>query len=131
MHTLNASGPYEVYVKRFPDDGTREVRVSTGGGTIPHWSTRAHEIVYRTEQQRLMVTGYRIEGNTFVPGQPRLWMSEPIADTGVLANFDLAPDGQRIAASMAAASTLDRQSKNHVTVVLNFFEAVRRRASTR
>jgi hypothetical protein len=80
--------------------------------------------VYRTDRQRVLVTSYRVEGNTFVVGATRVWPSQPLADTGVLANFDLA--GQRLVALMPATPAGDRQTANHVTVVLNFGDEVRR-----
>lgn len=128
-YASNVSGTYEVYVRRFPADDTKEVQVSKGGGSVPHWSIGGHEIVYRTDRQRVLVTNYRVEGNTFIVGATRAWPSQPLADTGVLANFDLAPDGQHLVALMPAIPATGRQTVNHVTVVLNYFEEVRRRVS--
>jgi serine/threonine-protein kinase len=130
-YASNESGPYEVYVRRFPDDGTKAVQVSGGGGSIPHWSKREQEIVYRTEDNRLMVTSYRIDGNRFIADSRQAWTSEPLADTGVLPNFDLTPDGKHVVALMPAGPASDRQAENHVTVVVNVFEELRQRNSLR
>ncbi len=54
-----------------------------------------------------------------------------LADTGVLPGFDIAPDGERIAALLPAARPEDQQTANHVTFVLNFADEVRRRVATR
>jgi serine/threonine-protein kinase len=130
-YASNESGPYEVYVRRFPDDGTGAVQVSRGGGSVPHWSRQQPEIVYRTEDNRLMVTSYRIEGNRFIVESHQAWPSEPLADTGVLPNFDLTPDGAHVVALMPANPTSDRQAANHVTVVMNVFAEMRQRNSSR
>jgi serine/threonine-protein kinase len=50
----NESGSWEVYVRAFPDQGER-VQVSAGGGRIPFWSQNGHELLYRTDDQRIMV----------------------------------------------------------------------------
>jgi Tol biopolymer transport system component len=48
------SGSYEVYVRAFPDKGTRWL-ISNGGGTMPVWSRNGRELFYRTEDSRIMV----------------------------------------------------------------------------
>jgi serine/threonine-protein kinase len=130
-YASNESGPYEVYVRRFPDDGTGAVQVSRGGGSVPHWSRQREEIVYRTEDNRLMITSYRIEGHRFIAESHQAWPSEPLADTGVLPNFDLTPDGQHVVALMPASPISDRQAANHATVVMKVFEGMRQRNSLR
>jgi hypothetical protein len=40
----------EILVRRFPD-GTRDVRVSTDGGTSPLWSRDGREVLYRRGRQ--------------------------------------------------------------------------------
>jgi eukaryotic-like serine/threonine-protein kinase len=122
----NESGAFEVYVRRFPDDGTK-VRVSRGGGRVSHWSPNGREILYQTDEQRLMVVSYRVEDATFVVDSPNPWATEPIGDTGVLPGFDIAPDGERVAALMPAAISEHRQAQNTVTLLVNCFDEVHRR----
>jgi hypothetical protein len=43
-------------------------------------------------------------------------------------NYDLSPDGKRIAALMPANAPGEQKPKNHLIVLLNFFDEVRRRA---
>lgn len=116
-------------MRRFPDDGTK-VRVSASGGVVPRWSPNGHELIYRTDAHRLMVVPYKIAGGSFVAGTPRAWSQHALADTGVLPNFDVGPDGERIVALMPAPAK-DPQTANHVTVMFNFDEHVRRRAQSR
>ena len=119
-------GKWEVYVRPFPDSGERAVQVSHGGGRIPRWLPNGHELLYRTDDQRLMVATYSVHGDSFVAEKPRPWWPGQLADTGVLSNFDLDPDG-RVFALMSAGRPESRQSPNHVTVALNFSDEVRRR----
>ena len=126
----NESGAWEIYVRRFPDNGTK-VRISNSGGVIPRWSLNGRELLYRTDGQRLMVAPYKAAGDSFVSDSPRPWSPQLLADTGVLPNFDLAPDGERILALVPASRSEDQQSTNHVTVMLNFLEEVRRRTTPR
>lgn len=77
-----------------------------------------------------MMTSYRIEGNRFIAQSHQAWPSEPLADTGVLANFDLTPDGH-VVALMPASPIPDGQAANHATLVMNVFEEMRQRNSSR
>jgi eukaryotic-like serine/threonine-protein kinase len=121
----NESGGWEVCVRAFPDNGT-VVQVSTAGGRIPHWSARGHELLYRTDDQRIMAASYAIQTGSFVVQSVRPWSPNRLADTGVLSNFDLSLDG-RIVALMPAERYGDLQPENHITFMLNFQSEVRRR----
>ena len=117
-----------MYVRRFPHDGSPEVRVSDGGGSTPRWPGAGHEIVYRTDDQRVMAAAYTVGGNTFAVGARHPWSETTLADTGVLPNFDSARDGSRIAALVPATGADSRQTRNHVTMMLNFFDLLGARA---
>jgi serine/threonine-protein kinase len=126
-YASNESGAWEIYVRRFPDDGTR-VRVSKSGGVVPHWSPNARELLYRTSAQQVMVVPYRIVDGSFVAGRTRPWSQHTLADTGVMPNFEVSSTGDEILALMSAA---DPQTVNHVTLWLNFAEELRRRKNAR
>jgi serine/threonine-protein kinase len=119
-------GTYEVYVRAFPDRGAR-TRISNGGGMNPVWSSNGHELFYRSEDQRIMVVNYTVKGGSFVPEKPRLWSGKQLANTGTARNYDLAPDGKRFVVIMSADSAEPRETQSHVTLVVNFFDEVRRR----
>lgn len=129
-YASNESGAWEVYVRRFPDNGTK-VRVSTSGGSVPRWSRNGRELLYRTEAQRIMVVTYTSRADTFVPGLPTLWSQHSLSDTGVLPNFDIAPDGERVVALMPLARPEEQQTVNHVTLMLNVSEQIRKRIDAR
>jgi eukaryotic-like serine/threonine-protein kinase len=126
-YSSNESGTWEVYVRGFPDDGTK-VRVSTAGGRIPVWSSKVPELLYETDQQTIMAATYSVRNGSFVAAKARQWSHGSLGDTGVLANFDVSPDG-RLAALMPAVKQADNQTQSHATFILNFFEMVRRQAA--
>jgi serine/threonine-protein kinase len=126
-YASNESGSWEIYVRRFPDDGGK-VRVSTSGGVVPRWSPNRRELLYRTTGQQVMVLDYQIVGGSFRHGPPRPWSQHTLADTGVIPNFDVGPHGEEILALLPAT---DPQTTNHVTVMLDFGEEIRRREESR
>jgi hypothetical protein len=64
-----------------------------------------------------------------VSERPRAWSEKRLANLGLTPNFDLAPDGKRFAVVMPAERPEPREAQSHVTLVLNFFDEVRRRTS--
>jgi len=122
------AGTYEVYVRAFPDNGT-QVQVSNAGGTMPSWSGNGHELFYRTEDNRIMVAKWAVKGHVFVADKPRVWSEKQLANTGVTTNLDLAPDGKRFVVLMPAEDPAPGESQNHVTLMWNFFDEIRRRVA--
>ena len=106
------------------------MRVSTSGGVVPYWSPNGHELLYRNDANRVMVVSYTLTGEAFTASEPRPWSPHTLTDTGVLPNFAVDASGERILALMPVPPK-DPQSPNHVTVILNFGEEVRRRAASR
>jgi hypothetical protein len=81
---------------------------------------------YGTDNHKIMVATLALHGSNFTVEHVRPRSAMQLFDTEVLANYDVGRDG-RIAAILPA----DRQSENHVTVVMGFFAEVRRRVSSR
>ena len=126
-YASNESGPWEIYVRRFPDDGTK-VRVSTSGGVVPGWSANG-ELLFRNSAQQLMIATYKADGGSITVEPPKPLSQEPLADTGVLPNFDVGFHGKAVV--LLSASVADQQSPNHVTLVTGFSSEIRRRAQAR
>ena len=129
-YSSNESGPYEIYVRPFPDGGAA-TRVSTQSGRVPAWSRARPELLFQTDGQRVMAATYRVDDRRFVADAPRPWTARTLGDAGVLPTFDVMPDGERLVALLPSGRPEDQQSRNHVTVVLNFQEAVRRKLTSR
>ena len=125
-YASNESGSYQVYVRAFPDKGGKW-QISNSGGVHPVWTRNGRDLFFRTEENQIMVAGYTVKGDSFVADKPRVWSEKRIANIGVLANYDLAPDGKRIAALMPAGTPEDQKAQSHVIFLENFFDEVRRR----
>ena len=121
-------GRWDVYVRPFPDDGRGEVRISDAGGRIPYWMPDGRELIYRTDDQRLMAVG--VLGERTADSSPS---DRPVLDCRPVwryrrhrTNFDVDPAGARVLALMPA-DTPRQQSSSHVTIRLNASDEVRRR----
>ena len=128
-YASNESGTFQVYVRAFPDKGGKW-QISNSGGVYPVWSRNGRELFFRTEDNRIMVATYTVKGDSFVADKPRVWSEKALANVGVIPNYDLAPDGKRIAALMPAERR-KRRAQNHVTFLLNFFDELRRRTAVK
>jgi hypothetical protein len=75
---------------------------------------------------RIMVTDYTAKGDAFTPGLARVWSEKQIQRRNTRQNFDLAPDGKRVAA-FPRPDAEENGGTLHVTFLLNFFDELRRR----
>ncbi len=119
-HGSNESGAWEVYVRTYPG-GDKAWRVSMGGGRISAWAKNG-TLFYETLEQRLMTVPYRIENGELIAEEPRLWSTKQLADTGVIANYDVAPDGSVV----AVVDSGEPVPRDRVTIVTGFFDQLRR-----
>jgi serine/threonine-protein kinase len=130
-HTSNESGRNEVYVRPFPGgapSGSGKWQISTGGGQYPIWSRSGRELFYETLDNRIMVSTYTAKGASFAADKPRPWSNTQILDlTAGVWNLDLSPDGKRFALIPKPEATSEQKGSVHVTVLLNFFDELRRR----
>ena len=96
------------------------MQVSTGGGRLPVWSPDGKELYFVSPELRLMSSHYTIEGRSFVHSRPAVWTETPLASAGVFYNYDVAPDGRRVAAMVAAETPDFRSSPASVSLLLTF-----------
>ena len=96
---------------------------------MPTWSENGRELFYRTTDSRIMVVTYSVEGDSFRAGRPRLWSEGQFTDRGVGWNFALHPDGKRFAVLKATEAT-EKVALDHLTLVTNWFDEVRRRVAS-
>ena len=123
-YTSDESGHGEVYVRPFPGGNGGKWQVSRGSAGYPIWSKKRRELFYETTDHQIMAVDYTVNGNSFVPGKPRLWTERPILSVGGMPNLDLAPDGKRFVVFAPVAADAGRV---HVTMLLNFFDDLLRR----
>jgi serine/threonine-protein kinase len=122
----NETGSNEIYVRPFPAGSGGQWLISSGGGQYPFWSNNGHELFYETADNRIMVVDYTVDGASFVPGKPRLWSEKQLFYAGS-SNLDLAPDGKRFVVLTLPDTVPGAKGSVHVTMLLNFFDEVKRR----
>jgi Tol biopolymer transport system component len=125
-YSSGESGSYQVYVRAFPDKGGKW-QISNSGGVYPEWSRDGHELFFRTEDNQIMVASYTVKGDSFVADKPRVWSEKRIANVGISPNYDLAPDGKRIAVLMPIETGEGQKAQSHVIFLENFFDELRRK----
>ena len=122
----NETGNNEIYVRPFPAGGGGKWQISAGGGLYTFWSKNGRELFYETTDNRIMVVDYTLNGDSFVPGKPRLWSDKQIFYSG-LSNLDLAPDGKRFVVQSLPEAAGGERGTVHVTMLLNFFDELKRK----
>jgi serine/threonine-protein kinase len=120
-----SGGREEVFVRAFPGPGGKW-KVSNGGGKFPAWARATRQLFFFGADNRIMVASYTAEGNAFSSGRPRAWAPTPVLRTGTLQNFDVSPDGKRVLV-FPLRQEENQQSSLHATLLLNFFDELRRR----
>ena len=68
-------------------------------------------------------------GDSFAAGKPRVWTETRLRNVGPVPNYDLAPDGKRLAA-MVADKENGENPLTQLTFLLNFTDELRRKAPT-
>ncbi len=71
-----------------------------------------------------MIATYAVEGESFRAERPRRWSDERLQYLGplrIFRNFDLHPDGRRLAV-LRAPSAQNEVKRDRVVLVFNFFD---------
>ena len=114
----NESGPYEVYVRPFPDVEAGKWQVSTAGGQAPLWSRDGTELFYRASN-RLMVVAVQTDPS-FSRGTPQTLFEGTFS-----AGYDISPDGRFL--MIKRGDELNEEASSQVNIVLNWFEELKAR----
>jgi serine/threonine-protein kinase len=125
-YSSNETETREVYVRPFPGPGGKS-HISTGGGQFPIWSRNGRELFFLGPDGHIMVASYTAKGDSFVPGKPRVWSPKSLLVIFGVRPCDLAPDGKRFAVLLREDGTAEQKPITHLTVLLNFFDELRRR----
>lgn len=128
-YSSNESGSSQVYVRAFPGTGGHW-QISNNGGTAPIFSRNSKELFFfDIPDDRIMVANYSAKGDSFVGEKPRVWSSHSVALTlsgAVGAQYDIAPNGKRIAVATYAGSST-QQDTGHVIFLENFVDELQRK----
>ena len=125
-YTSAETGPLQIYVRSWPDTG-RKWQISSDGGFCPLFARRGSELFYLNSDGQVMVVSYRAVGEEFIPERPRFWTDKPIASLGTtLCSYDTMPDGSGIAGLMLPEGPRQQYGRNHVIVLQNFLDHLRR-----
>jgi serine/threonine-protein kinase len=89
------------------------------------WSRDGRELLFRTQDRRVMAAGYTAKADSFAAAKPRVWTETLLRSTATI-NYDLAPDGKRLAAIVA--DDAEEKLPTHLTFLLNFYDELRRKA---
>jgi Tol biopolymer transport system component/predicted Ser/Thr protein kinase len=129
-YSSNESGSSQVYVRAFPDKGGHW-QISSDSGTSPIFSRKGTELFYfDVPHDRIMVASYAVKGDSFVGEKPRMWSSQAVGlplSGAVGGQFDVAPDGKRIAVASYAGGA-SQQDAGHVIFLENFIDELQRKA---
>ena len=111
----------DIYVRPFPASSSGQGGkwvISTNGGSDPHWSHAGRELLYKGPEG-MMSAAYSVKDGMFVAEKPRVWRANFSG-----ADFDLAPDGKRLAVVVPTEAV---QPEQEAVFIENFFDELRRR----
>src|SRR5262245_2417869 len=118
----------DVYVRPFPGPGG-PWQISTEGGDNPTWSRTRQELFYGAPDHRIMTASYSVAGDSFLPRKPHALPNSRFSPLVVWRSFDVHPDGNRFAL-VKAPEVENGPKRDHVTLIFNFFDELRRIAPT-
>jgi Tol biopolymer transport system component len=128
------TGDYQVYVRPFPNVNGGKWQISAEGGLLyPTWSRSENRLFFRNTGNQLLSSTYLVQNGAFVAQPPTLWSEQRVADLGLAGaqNFDLAPDGRRVAAIMPAPGPTGDARRHTVVLLDNFVDELQRRVPQR
>jgi tRNA A-37 threonylcarbamoyl transferase component Bud32 len=117
------SGREEVYVRSFPDLGSRW-QISTAGGIVPVWEPHGRELFYWDPAHEQMMAVAIQREPTFKAGTPRVLFKGHY----FLWNYDVTPDGRRFIMIRPGES---EKPATEITLVQNWLEELKQRVPTR
>ena len=128
VYVSDETGRNEVWVRAFPGPGEK-YPISAGGGVNPVWARNQRELFYLSPTDSgkfAMVMVDITPGAEFKHGQPRQLFAGDYAPTNPMRSYDITPDGQHFI--MLRREPMPDQRVTKLTVVLNWFDELRRRA---
>ena len=125
-YTSDESGPFEVYVRPFPDGTAGKWQVSVNGGWQPRWRSDGKELYY-VEDSTMMAVSVSTEP-TFTPGQPQpLFESVDLITGAGELTYDVSADGERFVTISPFEDDDEEAAPPTVRIVQNWHEEFRDR----
>jgi Tol biopolymer transport system component len=130
-YVSDESGRNEVYVRSYPEAGTR-IQISAEGGSQPVWSRNGRELFFRNGDQTMVVA----VGLTpsLVVGKPEALFTRPQLDDssgpayGMVADYDVSADGKRF---IMRKHNSDTAQIPVARIILNWFDELKRVTTSR
>ena len=94
-YNSDESGIAEVYVRPFPNAGSRRWQISTAGGAGPVWTRGGSEIVYQDSQGGMMAVAVDSDDDEPFSKPTELFKGEPPGNFGLDRGWDVTADGER------------------------------------
>jgi Tol biopolymer transport system component len=126
----NSSGPFEIYVRPFPNVGGGQWQVSTAGGRQPLWARSGKELFYFGADGALLRVPVEASGATWNAGTPmKLLEGRYYTGAGSGRAYDVSADGQRFLMIKAPGGDSTASSPSLI-VVQHFDEELKRLVPT-
>ena len=119
-YTSDESGGYEIYVRTFPDTGSKW-QVSYNGGTQPRWRRDGKELFYVSTDRKLMAVDVQT-GATFTAGTPHALFDLPGSWEDFTSGYLVTKDGQRF----LLQGRVEVGNNAPIAVVLNWMAEVKK-----
>ncbi|MBI4891708.1 MAG: serine/threonine-protein kinase [Acidobacteria bacterium] len=127
----DAQGEFmQVFVRPFPGGPSAgKWQVSSSAARFPHWSRDGrHLFFFGLGNGRINYAPVSMKGEVFSADKQMQWSPVPVVRQTNVITFDLAPDGKRVLALPAQETEAGEDKAPPVTVLLNFFDELKRRA---
>jgi eukaryotic-like serine/threonine-protein kinase len=133
-YSSDESGRLEVYVRPFPNVNSGKWKVSTSGGWMQLWLKNERELLYWTQDAKMMAVAIET-APAFKPGIPRVLFELPAVSSSYMTvsaiPWDISPDGKRFLMLKSMQRTEDAPGANVpkkiINIVLNWTEELKQR----
>ena len=103
-YSSDESGPFEVYVRPFPDVAAARWQVSTAGGVGPVWSHKGNELFFRNNHGDLVAAQVSTSPSFSVVAQHALFSLDGFISGGPTQSYAVSPDDKRFLIAREASA---------------------------
>jgi serine/threonine-protein kinase len=120
------AGPFEVYIRPFPDVNASKRKISVNGGLSPRWSRDGRELYFIDGLQDMIAVPIRAAATLEVGEPRRLFSARDLTYPGGPA-FDVSSDGRFLMTRLLASRT---PTHEELIIVQNFNDELRSRVKS-